>query len=167
MLSSLLIGVAGILLLSEPAVAAREVRKPSFRPKAVLRKDNKTNNKAVAPTTPRVANTLPNALAGSLVFAGIEQLTKMGLAKADVKFPAMLGGCLGLFFLLLLTEAISPSAAEAVFDGLTPAATLLAKWIAPFFVPGLVILPLSPSVGGTGEVRLFGSVCVHVFTPQG
>jgi len=95
---------------------------------------------------------LPKALSGSLVMALIERVVKIGLNKADVDFPAMLAGCIALFFSLIALEGISPSAAKACFEFLTPASAFLAKWMSPLFVPGLVLLPLSPSVGGSVEV---------------
>ena len=154
LLSALLVATA--ILLSSPQVVsgARQlnaVKKTPFRPRAVLGKKKAEPTKS-APAAVATPSTLTNALAGGLVFALIEKATKVGLAKADIQFPAMLGGCIFLFVFLILTNAVSPSAAASIYDALSPGAALLAKWIAPFFVPGLVILPLSPSVGGTVEV---------------
>ena len=98
---------------------------------------------------------LVNCLAGSVVCGLIEQAVKKGLAKANISFPSSLGGCVFLFFFLLLANAINPSAANSMCEALAPAAAFLAKWMAPLFVPGLVMLPLSPSVGGGTEVSGF------------
>jgi hypothetical protein len=95
---------------------------------------------------------LVNCLAGSLVCGLIEQAVKKGLTKANISFPSSLGGCIFLFFFLVLADAINPSAASTMYEALAPAAAFLAKWMAPLFVPGLVMLPLSPSVGGGMEV---------------
>jgi hypothetical protein len=103
----------------------------------------------------QVANTLPNALLGSLVMAIIEKLFKEGLAAANIKFPAGLGACIGLFFFLISLDFINPSRSAALFDALTPGAALLTKWLPVMFVPGLVCLPLSPPIGGASEVRFF------------
>lgn len=100
-----------------------------------------------------VANTLSNAFAGSVVFALIEIGVKKSLAAANLKFPAQLGGCIFLFASLLLTEAVNPATANSIFSALTPGAGLLSKWLPVFFVPGLVMLPLSPSIGSGWEVR--------------
>ena len=99
-----------------------------------------------------VDTNLVNCLAGSVVCGLIEQAVKKGLAKANISFPSSLGGCMFLFFFLLLADAINPSAANTMYDALAPSAAFLAKWMAPLFVPGLVMLPLSPSVGGGIEV---------------
>jgi len=99
-----------------------------------------------------VANTLPNALAGTVAFALIEKLVKMGLAASDVQFPGQLGACIVLFVALCLLDVVAPSAAAQIFDALTPGAAILAKWLPVFFVPGLVLLPLSPSIPGSVDV---------------
>jgi len=41
---------------------------------------------------------------------------------------------------------------DAVFEYLTPGANLLAKWLPVFFVPGLAMLPLAPSMGSPVEI---------------
>ena len=85
--------------------------------------------------------------------AVIEKVVKRVLKELNVQFPAMLGGCIALFVSLLLMEQISPAAAEASFSFLKPGADLVAKWFSMLFVPGLVLLPLSPSIGSNMEVR--------------
>lgn len=99
-----------------------------------------------------VANSFPNAIAGAVFMAVVEFAVKKGLAAADIKFPAMLGGCIVLFVALLLLNAVSSEKANEAYEALVPGATFLTKWLPPFFVPGLVMLPLSPSVGGNLEV---------------
>jgi hypothetical protein len=99
-----------------------------------------------------VANTYSNAVLGSVVFALIEVGVKKSLKAADLNFPAQLGACIFLFAFLLLTEAVSPELAETIFSALIPGAGILAKWLPVFFVPALVMLPLSPSIGSSFEV---------------
>ena len=38
--------------------------------------------------------------------------------------------------------------------GTVPGAALIAKWFPIFFIPGLVLLPLSPPIGGPSEVSV-------------
>jgi hypothetical protein len=97
---------------------------------------------------------LVKALTGALAFAIIEQATKMGLKKANIAYPASLGGCVILFFFLCLVDLVSPSTANSIFQSLTPGAAILAKWFPIFFVPGLALLPLSPPIGGPMDVRM-------------
>jgi hypothetical protein len=108
-----------------------------------------------------VANTFANAIAGSIVMAFIEKGVKEGLKAAGIKFPAQLGGCIFLFFFLVLTDTVSPSTSTSIFEALSPGAALLAKWLPVLFVPGLVMLPLSPSIGGTSDVSTTIILCSH------
>lgn len=86
--------------------------------------------------------------------AVVEFTVKKGLAAANIEFPGMLGGCIVLFVALLLLNAVAPEQADSAYQALVPGATFLTKWLPPFFVPGLVMLPLSPSVGGKLEVSV-------------
>ena len=101
-----------------------------------------------------IQNGLPKALAGAVVFAAIEKAVKMGLSAANIQYPAQLGACILLFFVMCLTDVVNPKAAAYLFDSLSPAAALLAKWFPIFFIPGLVLLPLSPPIGGTVDVSV-------------
>jgi hypothetical protein len=103
---------------------------------------------AILPVDP----SLTKALAGAAAFAVIEQVVKRGLQAANLKYPAGLGACILLFTLLCLTDLVAPSLAKTVFEALSPGAAILAKWFPVFFVPGLALLPLSPSMGGTVDV---------------
>lgn len=109
------------------------------------------------PTTTSVTkatNGLPKALAGAITFAMIEKIVKMTLKTLNIAYPAQLGACIVLFVVLCITDAmISPTLASNIFAFLTPGAALLAKWFPIFFIPGLVLLPLSPPIGGTTDVR--------------
>jgi hypothetical protein len=111
----------------------------------------------------QVANTLSNALLGSIVLALIEKLFKEGLGAAKIKFPAGLGACVGLFFFLVTIDLISPSTASLFFNALTPAAALLTKWLPVLFVPGLVCLPLSPPIGSASEVSVLHLYLISLF----
>lgn len=108
-----------------------------------------TNKAAVVHNDPP---TLSQALAGTVAFAVIEYLVKRSLVVAQVKYPAGLGACILLFTILCLTDAVAPTVAHSVYAALSPGAALLAQWFPVFFVPGLALLPLSPSIGGTVDV---------------
>lgn len=97
---------------------------------------------------------LVQALAGAAVFAAIEKAAKHGLQAANIKYPAQLGACILLFAVLSVTDAVAPVAAHRVFTALTPGAALLAKWFPVLFVPALILLPLSPPIGGSVDVSI-------------
>lgn len=105
-------------------------------------------NKA-APSKPAILN---DAVTGTVVLTLIERIVNKFFVDAGIKFPAQLGGCGLLFAFLVLSNAVVPGFGDAIFEYLTPATTLLTKWLAVFFVPGLAMLPLAPSVGSGLEV---------------
>lgn len=51
-----------------------------------------------------------------------------------------------------LLEVVKPGLGDGIFASLTPGAGLLAKWLPVFFVPGLAMLPLAPSMGSPLEI---------------
>ena len=108
-----------------------------------------------------VANTVSNALGGAVALALIEKAVKKGLSAAKIDFPGQLAACIVLFGFLLLVETVSPALANGIFSALTPGSALLAKWLPVFFVPGLVLLPLSKPIGGALEVRIAARATVH------
>jgi hypothetical protein len=92
------------------------------------------------------------AVTGAVIMALIERgINKLFVTKG-IKFPSALAGCIALFFSLLLADGVSPGLGESMFVRLTPGSVLLAKWLPAFFVPGLAMLPLAPSVGSAMEV---------------
>ena len=110
-------------------------------------------------------NGLPKALAGAIFFAMIEKIVKMTLQHLNIAYPAQLGACIVLFVVLCITDAmISPSLAATIYTFLTPGAALLAKWFPIFFIPGLVLLPLSPPIGGTADVRTYNTLSVAILS---
>ena len=89
---------------------------------------------------------------GVIIFTVLDHLFRKAFTAYDIKFPSQLGGCCILFVIMLLAEAIKPGSGDAVFASLTPGANALAKWLPVFFVPGLALLPLAPSMGSPLEV---------------
>lgn len=92
------------------------------------------------------------AILGSLAMIGLEQGVKKIFAKQGIKFPTSLGGCIVLFFGLLFLDLVVPGSGKTLYEALGPATALLTKWLPVFFVPGLAMLPLAPSVGSGLEV---------------
>lgn len=153
-----------VLLAAAIAVGEASQQVSTLRPRSKLPSaNNKPLQKTVASKavdlsarggvnapSPAITTT---AFLGCLSMAVIEKVVKRTLKELNVQFPAMLGGCIALFVSLLLMEQISPAAAEASYLFLKPGADLVAKWFSMLFVPGLVLLPLSPSIGSNVEVR--------------
>jgi hypothetical protein len=95
-----------------------------------------------------------SAMAGALVMTMIERGIFYFLKANGSKLPAQLGGCIALFVFLLLADVVRPGLGQSIFVSLSPGSALLAKWLPVFFVPGLAMLPLAPSVGSSTEVSL-------------
>jgi hypothetical protein len=95
-----------------------------------------------------------NAIAGALVMTMIERGIFYLLKANGSKLPAQLGGCIALFLFLLVADVVRPGLGQSIFVSLSPGSALLAKWLPVFFVPGLAMLPLAPSVGSGTEVSL-------------
>lgn len=53
---------------------------------------------------------------------------------------------------MVILEAIKPGLGDGIFTTLTPGSNMLAKWLPVFFVPGLALLPLAPSMGSPVEI---------------
>uniref|UniRef100_A0A7S2YDS6 Plastidal glycolate/glycerate translocator 1, chloroplastic n=1 Tax=Entomoneis paludosa TaxID=265537 RepID=A0A7S2YDS6_9STRA len=91
-------------------------------------------------------------LAGVLTFVGMEVALRRAFQAAGIDFPAQLAGCVLLFVILLGAQLISPGTGDAWATALSPGATFLTKWMGCFFIPGLTMLPLAPSLGSPWEI---------------
>lgn len=125
-------------------------------------------NKAPQTTTTGTKFRLPlsehkDALLGVLILTAVERAISKVFQANSIKFPAQLAGCIALFFFLLLADGVHPGLGESMYSSLLPGSTLLAKWFPVLFVPGLVMLPLAPSIGNGVEVVKFISVVVVGF----
>lgn len=142
------------------------------RPKSTVPKTLRQRGAKKAPATPAVEkaktafpaaapSSTQKAVGGVAALIAYQKLVAEIFKATKVKFPAMLGACMSLLAILLGTEAVNPKLAQSIFDGLTPGANLLAKWLPMFFVPALTLLPLSPPIGsGTEIAKLFLTVIV-------
>ena len=117
--------------------------------------------KKVPASSVATSSSAQTSVVGIAALIAYQKLVAEIFKAKNVKFPPMLGACMSLFAILLGTEAVSPKAAQSIFDGLTPGANLLAKWLPMFFVPALTLLPLSPPIGSATEVaKVFLTVFV-------
>lgn len=95
----------------------------------------------------------PNQVVSALGLFAINYGVSKAFAAYDVRFPAMLGGCIILFVALLLADVVKSGLGTDIFDLLMPGGNLLAKWLPVFFVPGLAMVPKAPSLGTPLDVR--------------
>lgn len=102
-----------------------------------------------------------NELSGAAIFLVLDHLFRKIFQAKGISFPSQLGGCCILFVLMNLLEVVKPGLGDAIFTSLTPGAGFLAKWLPVFFVPGLAMLPLAPSMGSPVEVS--HCICIYTF----
>lgn len=171
--------LALLLVLSTLAVAScrREVRpNNAFLPKRItdtvasstqsvvdLKKDHlndvlSSNNLQRGGGIPLPAS---NELSGAAIFLVLDHLFRKIFQAKGISFPSQLGGCCILFVLMNLLEVVKPGLGDTIFTSLTPGAGFLAKWLPVFFVPGLAMLPLAPSMGSPVEVS--HCICIYTF----
>lgn len=100
---------------------------------------------------------------GSIAFLLLDHFFRVGFKAKGINFPSQLGGCCILFATMILANVVKPGFGDAVFSFLTPGALWLTKWIAVFFVPGLAMLPLAPSMGNSVEILKVLAVVVVGF----
>ena len=93
-----------------------------------------------------------DAIVGALLLTVIERGVDYVFQQNKIDFPSMLGGCGVLFVGLLVANFAKAGLGDTIFGILNPGAVLMAKWLPVFFVPGLAMLPLAPSVGSGLEV---------------
>lgn len=105
-----------------------------------------------------------DAITGAIILTLIERVVNKILTSNGIKFPSMLGGCIALFFVMILADLVRPGLGGSIYSTLNPGSVFLAKWLPVFFVPGLAMLPLAPSVGSGLEVRWKVSVLFPSFS---
>jgi len=97
-------------------------------------------------------------------FIVVDHLLRKVFKKSGISFPSQLAGCLILFVLMVIGNAVSSfPVGDQVFDMLSPGAAWLAKWLPVMFVPGLVMVPLAPSVGSSVELLKIAVIIVAGF----
>ena len=143
-------GRRDVASLRPASVVPNNLRQRPFKVRESTTADDRVPNLSI----PRggVAAFTQSPVVGVAILIAFQKVVAEVFKATDVNFPAMLGACMSLFAILLGLEAVNPSLAESVFQGLTPGANLLAKWLPMMFVPALTMLPLSPPIGSATEV---------------
>lgn len=97
---------------------------------------------------------------------GIERASSGLLRLLGVQFPSSVAGMVVCCGLVMLVRLISVRVADVVTTALEPARQFLARWMAVFFVPPLVLLPLTPLPGVydvlTGSIVLGGGFAANL-----
>lgn len=88
------------------------------------------------------------------MFFGLDAVAAALLRALGVHFPSAVAGMLVCFFGMLGLRSLAPSMAERLAALLAPGARWLGRWMALFFVPPLVLLPLTPLPSAPDLVRM-------------
>uniref|UniRef100_A0A7S0CB64 Plastidal glycolate/glycerate translocator 1, chloroplastic n=1 Tax=Proboscia inermis TaxID=420281 RepID=A0A7S0CB64_9STRA len=108
-----------------------------------------------------LSNKQKNEYISVAIFMLLDVAFRRTFKHFSIAFPSMLGGCCLIFVALVGLDSVGLSSlAESISTVLTPGSNWLAKWLPVFFVPGLAMLPLAPSVGNFKEVIKALSVVV-------
>ena len=83
---------------------------------------------------------------GTATLFVVNHLLAILSSKMKWSFPASLSGMMILFSILLTASTIHQPTADQLYSFLLPSVTFLKTWLALFFVPPLVILPLKRSI---------------------
>ena len=86
------------------------------------------------------------------VVAADSALRRAFAAKA-IAFPSSLAGFFLTFTVLSALQSVHPPSAQRLFSSAQPGCAFLAKWLAVFFVPNLVLLPLVITMGSADLAR--------------
>ncbi|XP_058768129.1 plastidal glycolate/glycerate translocator 1, chloroplastic-like [Vicia villosa] len=107
------------------------------------------------------------------LFVATDKFLKQAFVAAAIKFPSALFGMFCIFSVLIILDSTVPSAATAVMNFFEPAFMFIQRWLPLFYVPSLVVLPLSvrdiPAASGIkiGLIVVGGwlaTLCVAGFT---
>ncbi|CAI0418734.1 unnamed protein product [Linum tenue] len=107
------------------------------------------------------------------IVLAVDKYLKMAFVAASIKFPSALFGMFCIFSVLVILDSIVPAAASAVVSFFEPALLFIQRWLPLFYVPSLVVLPLSvkdiPAASGAKiclivAVGWLASLCVAGFT---
>ncbi|KAJ4894947.1 hypothetical protein Rs2_21741 [Raphanus sativus] len=117
------------------------------------------------------------AIAHLLVSLGIilaaDQFLKKAFVAASIKFPSALFGMFCIFSVLMILDSVVPAAATGMMNFFEPAFLFIQRWLPLFYVPSLVVLPLSvrdiPAASGLKICYIvaggwLASLCVAGFT---
>ncbi|XVF52089.1 hypothetical protein PTKIN_Ptkin04bG0236900 [Pterospermum kingtungense] len=73
----------------------------------------------------------------------MDKLLKKAFVAAAIKFPSALFGMFCIFSVLVILDTTVPAAATSLMNFFEPALMFIQRWLPLFYVPALVVLPLS------------------------
>ncbi|XP_050205816.1 plastidal glycolate/glycerate translocator 1, chloroplastic [Mercurialis annua] len=107
------------------------------------------------------------------IIVAMDKLLKQAFVEAAIKFPSALFGMFCIFSVLTVLDTVIPAAATSLMNFFEPALLFIQRWLPLFYVPSLVVLPLSvrdiPAASGLKICFIvaggwLASLCVAGFT---
>ncbi|KAH0974605.1 hypothetical protein GBA52_016504 [Prunus armeniaca] len=77
------------------------------------------------------------------IFLAMDNFLKQAFVAASIKFPSALFGMFCIFSILIILDSTVPAVATSLMNFFEPALLFIQRWLPLFYVPSLVVLPLS------------------------
>ncbi|XP_021273890.1 plastidal glycolate/glycerate translocator 1, chloroplastic [Herrania umbratica] len=77
------------------------------------------------------------------IVLAMDKFLKKAFVAAAIKFPSALFGMFCIFSVLVILDTTIPAAATSLMNFFEPALMFIQRWLPLFYVPALVVLPLS------------------------
>lgn len=101
------------------------------------------------------------------IILAMDKLLKAAFVAAAIKFPSALFGMFCIFSVLVILDSIVPAAATGLMNFFEPALLFIQRWLPLFYVPSLVVLPISvrdiPAASGIKICFIIGTLIFVYF----
>ncbi|KAL5545078.1 hypothetical protein UlMin_008862 [Ulmus minor] len=77
------------------------------------------------------------------IILALDKILKKAFVAASIKFPSALFGMFCIFSILIILDSTVPVVATGLMNFCQPALVFIQRWLPLFYVPTLVVLPLS------------------------
>ncbi|KAB2626187.1 plastidal glycolate/glycerate translocator 1 [Pyrus ussuriensis x Pyrus communis] len=77
------------------------------------------------------------------IFLAMDMFSNKAFVAAAIRFPSALFGMFCIFSVLVILDSTVPAVATSLIDFFEPALLFIQRWLPLFYVPSLVVLPLS------------------------
>ncbi|PPR96998.1 hypothetical protein GOBAR_AA23658 [Gossypium barbadense] len=131
-----------------------------------------SSNTVISTLSQKVFGVLHLVVSLGIVLA-MDKFLKQAFVAAAIKFPSALFGMFCIFSVLVILDTTIPAAATSLMNFFEPALMFIQRWLPLFYVPALVVLPLSvrdiPAASGLKICFIIAggwlaSLCVAGFT---
>ncbi|MBA0817752.1 hypothetical protein Gohar_019387 [Gossypium harknessii] len=101
-----------------------------------------SSNTVISTLSQKVFGVLHLVVSLGIVLA-MDKFLKQVFVAAAIKFPSALFGMFCIFSVLVILDTTIPAAATSLMNFFEPALMFIQRWLPLFYVPALVVLPLS------------------------